>query len=203
MAGPGEVVDGQGVAGARWAWRRDLVRHHQRVHLGAVANTSLINMLMASRLVYGLARQEVLPPSLGRVLQGRRSPWAAIAFTTLLALVLIIVVSRLAETAITALAGTTALLLLLVLSVVNTACLVLRREGRPPGSFRAPTSAPVVGAVACLFLAGPWARARENWIQYQIASGMLAVGIALWALTWFLNRSAGRRSRLDASKLGD
>ena len=169
----------------------------------AVANTSLINMLMASRLVYGLAKQDVLPPALGRVLHGRRSPWAAIAFTTVLALVLITVVSRLAETAVTALAGTTALLLLIVFSVVNTACLVLRREGTPPGCFRAPTAAPVIGAVACLFLAGPWARTRENWVQYEIAGGMLAVGIALWAVTWFLNRSTGRRSELDAGKLGD
>ena len=169
----------------------------------AVANTSLINMLMASRLVYGLAKQQVLPPALGRVLQERRSPWAAIIFTTLLALTLIIVVSRLAETAVTALAGTTALLLLIVFAVVNTACLVLRREGRPPGSFRAPTVAPVVAGVSCLFLAGPWARDSEDWIQYQIAGGMLAVGVALWALTWFLNRSSGQRRDLDASKLGD
>ena len=33
----------------------------------AVANTALINMLMASRLIYGLARQDVLPRTLGRV----------------------------------------------------------------------------------------------------------------------------------------
>ncbi len=33
----------------------------------AVANTALINMLMASRLLYGLANQDVLPRSLGKV----------------------------------------------------------------------------------------------------------------------------------------
>ena len=42
----------------------------------AVANTALINMLMASRLLYGLAKQDVLPRSLGKVLPGRRTPWA-------------------------------------------------------------------------------------------------------------------------------
>jgi basic amino acid/polyamine antiporter, APA family len=169
----------------------------------AVANTSLINMLMASRLIYGLAKQDVVPRGLGLVLVGRRSPWAAIAFTTVLALVLIVVVSRLAETAVTALAGTTALLLLLVFSVVNVTVLVLRREPRPEGSFRAPNWTPIVGAIACLYLAGPWARARENWVQYQVAGGMLAVGIVLWAVTWFANRASGRRSELDASKLGE
>lgn len=48
----------------------------------AVANTALINMLMASRLIYGMAKQDVLPRSLSKVLPGRRSPWAAITFTT-------------------------------------------------------------------------------------------------------------------------
>ena len=36
----------------------------------AVANSALINMLMASRLLYGMAKQRVLPPALGRVLDG-------------------------------------------------------------------------------------------------------------------------------------
>ena len=45
----------------------------------AVANTALINMLMASRLIYGMARQNVLPRPLGKVLPGRRTPWAGIA----------------------------------------------------------------------------------------------------------------------------
>ena len=45
----------------------------------AVANTALINMLMASRLIYGMARQHVLPRPLGKVLPVRRTPWAGIA----------------------------------------------------------------------------------------------------------------------------
>jgi len=156
----------------------------------AVANTALINMLMASRLVYGMARQDVLPGALGRVLPGRRSPWAAIVFTTALALILIFVVSRLADSSITALSGTTALLLLCVFTVVNVAVLVLRRDPGSEGTFRAPSWTPAVAAVACLFLAGPWAREREAWIQYQIAGVMLLVGLVLWALTRFGSRSA-------------
>ena len=155
----------------------------------AVANTALINMLMASRLLYGLARQDVLPRSLGKVLPGRRTPWAGIAFSTLLALGLIVVVTFYAETTlIAALSGTTALLLLAVFSVVNVACLVLRRDPTPDSAFRAPTWVPVVGAIACLFLVGPWARDSEDWIQYTIAGGLIAVGVVLWALTWLTNR---------------
>jgi len=155
----------------------------------AVANTALINMLMASRLIYGMARQDVLPRSLGKVLPERRTPWAAIAFTTVLALGLITVVTEMAENSIVAaLAGTTGLLLLVVFTVVNIACLVARRDRSAETSFRAPTAVPVIGAVACAFLVGPWARDPEDWIQYKIAAGLLVLGIVLWALTWFTNR---------------
>ena len=41
----------------------------------AVANSALINMLMASRLLYGLANQDVLP----RSLRGSRMPGLRVA----------------------------------------------------------------------------------------------------------------------------
>ncbi|WP_370247979.1 APC family permease [Nocardioides sp.] len=153
----------------------------------AVANTALINMLMASRLIYGLARQDVLPRVLGRVAPRRRSPYVAIGFTTALALALIVYVRTQSESTIVgALSGTTALLLLAVFTVVNVCCLVLRRE--PGGTFRAPTAVPVVGALGCAYLLGPWARLEADLIQYRIAAGLLVIGVGLWALTWLANR---------------
>ncbi len=172
----------------------------------AVANTALLNMLMASRLLYGLAHQDVLPRALGKVLPGRRTPYAGIAFSTVLALGLIIAVTFLADTSlISALSGTTALLLLCVFSVVNVACVVLRRDPTAEGGFKAPGWVPFVGAVACLFLAGPWARDREDWIQYQVAGGLLLLGIVLWAFTWLTNRGirAKKTGFRDIEHLGD
>ncbi len=154
----------------------------------AVANTALINMLMASRLLYGMAHQDVLPRTLGKVLPGRRTPYVGIAFSTLLALGLLVVAAQLESSTVATLSGTTALLLLCVFAVVNVACLVLRRDPRHREGFRAPTVVPYVGAVTCLYLAGPWARDEDDWVQYQVAGGMLAVGVVLWALTWFANR---------------
>ena len=172
----------------------------------AVANTALINMLMASRLLYGLAKQDVLPRSLSKVLPGRRTPWAGIVFSTALALALIVAVTFLAETSvITALSGTTALLLLGVFAVVNVACIVLRRDPRSRNGFTAPTVVPYVGALACLFLVGPWARDREDWVQYQVGGGMLALGVLLWVLTWMTNRGvrAKRTGFRDIEHLED
>ena len=52
------------------------------ISMFAVSNTALINMLMASRLIYGMSKQHVLPPVLGMVHPSRRTPWVAIMFTT-------------------------------------------------------------------------------------------------------------------------
>ena len=117
----------------------------------AVANSALINMLMASRLVYGMSREHVLPPALGKVHATRRTPYIAIGFTTLLAFALITFVGE-----VPALGGTTALLLLCVFTVVNIAVLVLRKDTVAHSHFRTPTFLPVLGAITCAFLAGPW-----------------------------------------------
>lgn len=171
----------------------------------AVANTALINMLMASRLVYGMASQQVLPKALGKVSKRSRAPWAAIAFTTTLALVLIVVVRLQAEnTVVAALSGTTALLLLAVFTIVNVTVLVLRRDPTPEGHFRAPTVVPVIGALSCAYLLGPWARLEADMIQYQIAGGLLALGVALWAVTVVVNKLTGTDPTQfeDVSQLG-
>jgi len=172
----------------------------------AVANTALINMLMASRLLYGLAHQDVLPRILGKVLPTQRTPWAGILFSTVLALGLIIAVTFAAETTvISSLAGTTALLLLCVFSIVNISCIVLRRDPAAEEGFKAPSWTPFVGTAACLFLVGPWARDPADYIQYKIAGAMIGIGVVLWALTWMTNRGirAKKTGFRDIDHLGE
>lgn len=150
----------------------------------AVANTALINMLMASRLVYGMSRERVLPRLLGRVHHTRQTPYVAIAFTTLLAFALITFVGE-----IPALGGTTALLLLCVFTVVNVAVLALRRDNVRHAHFRTPTILPVLGALSCAFLVGPWT--GRDPVQYKIAGVLIAIGIVLWLVTVWINRATG------------
>jgi amino acid transporter len=160
----------------------------------AVANSALINMLMASRLLYGMANERVLPRILGRVHSGRRTPWVGIVFTTLIAFGLIWFAD------LTALGGTTALLLLCVFTVVNIAVLVLRRDPVDHDHFRAPTAIPVIGAVACAFLASPLSgRAAAD---YRVAGVLLVVGVVLWAITYGTNRFIlHQRADPDPTKL--
>ena len=161
----------------------------------AVANSALINMLMASRLVYGLSRERVLPALLGRVHHRRRTPTTAILFTTALAFGLITFVG-----AVPALGGTTALLLLIIFTVVNVAVLVLRRDRVDADHFRTPTVLPVVGALACAFLATPWAGRPVE--QYRIAGVLLAIGVVLWGVTVLVNRRTGAQvPRFDPAHL--
>ncbi|WP_328994092.1 APC family permease [Kribbella sp. NBC_01245] len=152
----------------------------------AVANSALINMLMASRLLYGMSHEKVLPGPLGRVLQTRRTPWVAIIFTTLLAFALI------GFADLTALGGTTAFLLLCVFAIVNLAVLVLRKDKVEHKHFHAPTLLPILGGVLCVYLASPLSgRATKD---YEIAGWLMLIGVGLWALTWLLNKYVFNRT---------
>jgi amino acid transporter len=152
----------------------------------AVANSALINMLMASRLLYGMSRQEVLPPPLGWVHKGRQTPWVAILFTTAIAFGLIYFVSTSDSDVVPALGGTTALLLLGVFTIVNIAVLVLRRDPIERDHFVTPTVLPFIGAAVCFYFTLPIV--GRDTIQYVIAAWLLAIGVVLWALTWLANR---------------
>ncbi|GAA0956363.1 APC family permease [Kribbella koreensis] len=160
----------------------------------AVANSALINMLMASRLLYGMSHEKVLPGPLGRVLHKRRTPWVAILFTTLLAFFLI------GYADLAALGGTTAFLLLCVFAVVNVAVLVLRRDRVEHRHFHAPTALPVLGFILCVYLASPLSgRAGDD---YKIAGYLMIVGVGLWAITWLLNKYVfKRKADFDPSHL--
>jgi amino acid transporter len=161
----------------------------------AVANSALINMLMASRLVYGMSREHVLPTMLGKVHAGRRTPYIAIAFTTLLAFGLITFVG-----AVPALGGTTALLLLCVFTIVNIAVLVLRRDPVAHKHFRTPTILPVFGALTCAFLAGPWT--GRDPVQYKVAGVLIGIGVVLWVVTIVINRATGVKEDEPDERIG-
>jgi len=146
----------------------------------AVGNTSLINLMMSSRLLYGMSNERAIPPVFGTVHERRRTPWVAIICTTALALLLA------SWSGVRTLGGTTALLLLCVFALVNAAVLVLRPKKVEHAHYRAPTVCPVLGLVSCLYLASPLA-GREG-AQYLVAGVLLLFGIALFVINHFLSR---------------
>ncbi|WP_040162354.1 APC family permease [Nigerium massiliense] len=156
------------------------------ISMFAVANTALINMMMASRLLYGMAKQQVLPPWFGWVLKGRRTPWFSIVFTTALAAALITFVGQVSE-----LGGTTALLLLAVFTLTNIAVLVLRKDKVDHDHFRAPTWVPIAAALCTFYLVGPWT--GRPLVQFWIALVLIAIGAVLGVITWAVNKRVYHR----------
>lgn len=159
--------------------------------LVGITNTALINLIIASRVIYGMGREGVLPAVFGRVDPNRRTPVAAIIFTTLLALALALTGSF------SALASTTVLLILAVFAVVNVSVLVLRRSPVNHQHFRAPFVIPILGAISCVVLllqqdAGTWLRAGI----------LILIGLALYGLNVYLKRREGEQDDLRQRETG-
>ena len=151
----------------------------------AVANTALINYLMASRMLYGLSHQGLMPRALGKVHARRQTPHVAIA-------ALFGVVAALAMVGdIKELASATVLLLLSVFVVVNMALVILkRRAGEARGAFEVPVLVPILGSLICLALIV--VRVSEgHWVAPAIAAGLLGLIGVLYLVT-----GAGKGDRL-------
>ena len=150
------------------------------IGLLALANGALINMIMASRLVYGMARERVLPPQLGWVLPGRKTPWSAILFVTAIAAALIITGD------LEKLADTTVALLLVVFAVVNVSVLVLRRDRVEHEHFRVPVVVPPLGVAVSIALL-----TQIEGEVFGRAGVLIGVGAALWLANELVIRRLG------------
>ena len=114
------------------------------IALFALANGALINMIMASRLIYGMAQQGIVPRQMGRVHGERRTPWVAIIFVAALALSCCSCSATSSRSPTRPCCSCSA-----CSSRVNIAVLVLRRDPVDHDHWRAPTVLPVLGVVAC------------------------------------------------------
>ncbi|GAB3283206.1 APC family permease [Parasphingorhabdus pacifica] len=159
------------------------------IALFAVTNTALINMLMASRLLYGMANEGVIPKQFGLVHRTRQTPWVSVLFTSIIAVLLV------SSLEIEDLGSTTSLLLLAVFAIVNVAVLVLRREKVEHEHFVAPTWVPVLGALTCLFFASPLAGRPVD--EYLIGGVLLGIGVVFWIINYFVTG----RTRFNPEKL--
>lgn len=170
---------------APWLWPRTF----DFITLFAVSNTVLINYIMGSRLLYGMARQGLLPAFLGRVHRMRQTPHLAIF--TLLVVVLILAVSG-GEAAVKELGSATSLLLLCSFMVVNTALIVLKlRPGESPGGFEVPVAIPALGILVNAMMIG--ARLYDSLILGKSgarAPVIAAVLVACITALYFMLRPA-------------
>lgn len=106
----------------------------------AIINGALIQMIMASRVLYGLSSRGQLPELLGVVHHRTRTPLIATAVATGIVLVLALI-GRLAS-----LAETTSVIMLMIFSIVNLALWrIKRRDPHPAGVKIFPMWIPITG----------------------------------------------------------
>jgi amino acid transporter len=149
----------------------------------ALINGALINMIMASRLTYGMSKQRIIPAFFGKVHRTRQTPLTAILFTTGLAVILT------ATGDVSDLASTTTTLLLIVFITVNISVLVLRRNPVQHTHFVAPTFMPAIGAVAALGLLIH--RVANDTEQITRALLLLGLGLIFWLANYVATRNQG------------
>lgn len=147
------------------------------IGLLALANGALINMIMASRLLYGMAREGVVPSPLGIVGSARRTPWVSILFVTAISAILIITAD------LEKLADTTVALLVCVFIVVNASVLYLRRDRVDHEHFQVPSIFPVLGVGVCAVLLTQIE--GEAFIRGAI---LLGAGLVLWLVNEAVQR---------------
>ena len=117
------------------------------IGLVAVINGALIQIIMASRIFYGMSCNGWLPAFLGKVSQRTHTPvratFVAGGLTVVLALVLPLI----------SLAKITSAMVLGVFVVINLSLLrIKRREAAPPGVRSLPMAVPLIGALASAFI---------------------------------------------------
>ena len=142
------------------------------IALVAVTNTTLVSLVAQARIMYGMARQNVVPRIFARTHRGRQTPWVAIIFTAALVCLLLL------TTDVGTLAEVTVLFLIAVYGMVCVAALVLRKRSVKHDHYTAPTALLVIGVVGNAALLVYTAVTSPKSLLY--CGGMLAVGAVLY-----------------------
>lgn len=145
------------------------------IALFAVANTGMLNLVMGSRLLYGMSTSGLVPAEIGVIHPRTHTPHRAIILLCCLVAVLAL------SGSLTVLAGTTNILLLLVFVSVHLSLIRIKRDtkrGRfqeeEDQIFPVPRFVPWIGAALCLML-GTLLPARS----ILTAASVIIIGIVL------------------------
>jgi len=158
------------------------------IALVAVTNTCLVTMVTQSRILYGMANEDVVPQVFSKVHPKRRTPWVGILFTFVMVVGLLLAAGAEVET----LASASVVFLLFIYGLVIISALKLRGdEEHPEAGFNAPTPLLYVGLLGNAGLLFYTIQDDPSLLLY--CGGLLAVGLVLYAV----HRLAGQRSSTD------
>lgn len=143
------------------------------ISMFAIANTALLNFIMASRLIYGMSREGLLPKKWSYISPKTRTPVIGI-------FICIGVVLMMAFTSeITTLAKASSLLVLSGFLMMNVSLIILKKKKpEEKGKFEVPYFVPALGLLLALTLI-----VSASWQEIKIALGVYAAACALyWAV---------------------
>lgn len=157
------------------------------IALVAVTNTTLVSLVAQSRIMYGMARQGVVPRVFARTHSSRRTPWVAIVFTASLVCVLLVAAD------VDRLATVTVVFLIIVYGVVCLAALKLRGSSVDHEHYTAPTVLLWLGVIANAGILVYTVIEDPGALLWCV--GILAIGVALY----FINNAvmSGQKPTID------
>jgi basic amino acid/polyamine antiporter, APA family len=155
----------------------------------AISNTALVTVVAQSRILYGMARESVVPAVFAKVHPVRRSPYVALLFGAVVIGALLVVGAAIRSTQaglpaderldiVDRLATITVVFLLFSYALVIVACLKLRGTDEAPDTYRANTPLLFVGIVGNLAVLA-YTLIDDPDSLYWVA-GLLALGLVLY-----------------------
>ncbi|WP_374457294.1 APC family permease [Nocardioides sp.] len=175
------------------------------IALVAITNTTLVTIVTQPRILYGMAREDVVPGIFARIHPTRRSPWVGLLFSGTVVGLLLVIGTLVTEAGggidlVGRLATVTVVLLLAIYALVIVACLMLRGHDEHDEIFRANTALLLVGLVGNLAILA--FTVYDDPTSLVWCAGLLAIGGVLF-LAEYLFGSKGTGSRtpdLDDAK---
>lgn len=163
----------------------------------AISNTALVTAVAQSRILFGMARENVVPAVFAKVHPTRRSPYVALLFGAAIVggLLLIGAAIRSSQAGLPSdeqldivdrLATITVVFLLLIYALVIIACLKLRGTDETPDTYRANTPLLFLGIIGNLAVL-VYTLIDDPDALYWVA-GLLALGLVLYLLQHFFGQ---------------
>jgi len=171
----------------------------------AISNTALVTVVAQSRILFGMARENVVPAVFAKVHPARRSPYVALLFGGAVVASLLIIGAAIRSSQaglpederldiVDRLATITVVFLLFIYALVIVACLKLRGKDETPDTYRANTPLLIVGIlgnVAVLIYTLVDDPDALWWV-----GGLLALGLVLYLAQRTLG---GKKPDLEAA----
>ncbi|WP_445257874.1 APC family permease [Nocardioides aurantiacus] len=164
------------------------------IAMTAITNTTLVAIVTQPRVLYGMAREDVVPAVFGKVHPTRRSPVVGLIFSAAVVMILLSISQGLKSAGLSIdvvarLASVTVVLLLIIYSMVIVACMKLGKTEVNTEHYRAPRPLLVLGLIGNLAVL--FYTVQDDPTSVIWCLGLIAVGVALFVFEYFF----GKRDR--------